>query len=172
MAENKKMMKNLWWIVPIFFLVVFLYKAFSTSEDLEGVQKISNLGNEHIVSIEAEHNPYNSNPPTSGPHTGNKAPWGVGTEIIPDEMQIHNLEDGGVIIQYNPEKISKDEMKQLEDIVRGSSRRNLIAAPRYDMEYNIALTAWNKLLSLDNVDELKIKAFINKFEGTDHHVRR
>ena len=171
MSKNKKMIKKLWWIIPTLLVVAFFYKVLSTSKNIEGMQKISNLGNEHIESLDALHKPYNSNPPTSGPHMGNIAPWGISTEIIPDELQVHNLEDGGVIIQYNPDKISKDDRDKLENIVRKNSGKNLISAPRYDMEYNIALTAWNKLLPLENFDEKKINAFIDKFEGLDHHVR-
>lgn len=155
----------------LILLGFFGYKSYSTPESLEGAQKVSNLGNQHIESPESEHIPYNSNPPTSGPHVGNIAEWGVSTEIIPDEIQVHNLEDGGVVIQYNPDKISKEEITALEEIVKTSSRQHLLLAPRYKMGYNIALTAWTRLLPLETVDEIKIKDFIDKFEGIDHHVR-
>jgi hypothetical protein len=35
----------------------------------------------------------------------------------------------------------------------------------------IALTAWQKLLMLDAVDAGKIRAFIERYEGIDHHPR-
>ena len=47
--------------------------------------------------------PYNSEPPTSGPHLPYIAPWGIHTRPIPNELQVHNLEDGGVMVQYNCE---------------------------------------------------------------------
>ena len=59
------------------------------------------LGNLHILTPEEPHTPYNSEPPTSGPHLPYLAPWGIHTEPISKELQVHNLEDGGVMVQYN-----------------------------------------------------------------------
>ena len=57
-------------------------------------------GAQHI-SVGAVHAPYNSNPPTSGPHYAQPAAWGVyGSELL-DEQVIHNLEHGGVWISYD-----------------------------------------------------------------------
>jgi len=132
-------------------------------------QKFPDMGNRHIGSVEATHESYNSNPPTSGPHVENIAPWGVSREIVPDELQVHNLEDGGIVIQYNPDKISGEEINQLEQIVNDSTRSHLLLAPRYEMEYKIVLTAWTRLLSLDSIDGVMIKEFIATYEGKDHH---
>ena len=44
------------------------------------------------------HERYNSLPPTSGPHYPFTAPWGISSEPIPEELQVHNLEHGGVFI--------------------------------------------------------------------------
>jgi len=142
----------------------------NSKPDILGVEKIANMGNRHIDTIDTEHETYNSNPPTSGPHVGSIASWGVHTEIIPDEKQIHNLEDGGVVVQYNPNVLPKTEWNVLEDVAMGAGRTHVIVAPRYDMEYVIALTAWNKLLPLDIVDSEKIQAFIRAYEGIDHHL--
>ena len=49
------------------------------------------------------HVPYNSDPPTSGPHLPHIAPWGVHTRPITRELQVHNLEDGGVVVNYKPQ---------------------------------------------------------------------
>ena len=40
---------------------------------------VPSLGNEHIPTAETPHVPYNSDPPTSGPHLPYIAPWGVHT---------------------------------------------------------------------------------------------
>ena len=44
---------------------------------------------------------YNSIPPTSGTHWAVPAEWGIYDEPVPNERQVHNLEHGGVMIQYN-----------------------------------------------------------------------
>jgi hypothetical protein len=170
MSKYKKLKGYIWWIIPI-ALVVWLFTSVLQSQGPEGVKKISNLGNEHIESIGTKHREYNTKPPTSGPHIGSIAPWGISKEAVPDEMQVHNLEDGGVMIQYHPEKVSEEEINKLESIVRSSSRTHLIVAPYSNMESKIALTAWNRLLPLEIVEEEKIKEFIVAYEGIDHHVR-
>ena len=118
-----------------------------------------------------DHIAYNSIPPTSGPHIGNIAPWGVHDEPIPNEMQVHNLEDGGVMVQYRADLVSSDQIKELTDIVAEVGRKHIIIAPYPDMEHTIAVTAWNRLLILEVVDADLIGEFIRKYEGLDHHVK-
>jgi len=147
-------------------------------------RSIPTLGNEHINSIRAPHIPYNTKPPTSGPHTHNVAKWGVYRQQVPDEIQVHNLEDGGVIIQYNC-KDCKDLVKKLEKIgwdylnkgkaekqEKGQSRyAHIIVGPYADMESKIALTAWGKIDQLDDFDEARIRRFVEAYIGIDHHPK-
>lgn len=112
----------------------------------------SNLGEgpgEKFASLEPNHlpegtpyNQYNSVPPTSGPHWGIPAPWGISTAPIPNERQVHNLEHGGVIIQYNSQ--NAELISQLEAFVKEQTNSPcyLILAPYPDMSYTIAATAW------------------------------
>ena len=165
-----KLKKYRGWVVSILVIVVIIGVAVRSTREPEGVVKFSNMGNKHLSALDEKHEPYNSNPPTSGPHVNNKAPWGVSKEILPKELQINNLEDGGVIIQYNPEKVTPEEITLLEKIVN-QKRESIIVAPYYDMEYKIALTAWNRLLPLENVEEKQIDVFIGRYAGKDHHVR-
>lgn len=62
-------------------------------------QKVPEMGRDHIA-VGTSHAPYNSNPPTSGPHYADTANWGVHQTTIQDEYLIHNLEHGGVIVHY------------------------------------------------------------------------
>jgi hypothetical protein len=75
------------------------YFAYRAVADLPGA-KFDDQGNAHIQMVTEAHPPYNSDPPTSGPHLPYIAPWGIHTEPIPRELQVHNLEDGGVVVQY------------------------------------------------------------------------
>lgn len=43
---------------------------------------------------------YNSFPPTSGPHHGQPAIWGSYDEPVEPIRLVHNLEHGGVVVQY------------------------------------------------------------------------
>ena len=60
---------------------------------------VPSLGNDHIPTSETPHVAYNSDPPTSGPHLPYIAPWGVHARPIAKELQVHNLEDGGVVVE-------------------------------------------------------------------------
>lgn len=44
---------------------------------------------------------YQHDPPASGPHWLNPAPWGVHDWVVPRSWWVHNLEHGGVVLLYN-----------------------------------------------------------------------
>ncbi len=112
------------------------------------------------------HPPYNSDPPTSGPHTPGLARWGTYTEPVPKEMQVHNLEDGGVVIQYSCQDCA-DLVKQLTAIAERYD--HIILAPYTGLDRKIALTAWGRIEKFDEFDEARIVKFIKAHIGVDHH---
>ncbi|HEX9758006.1 MAG TPA: DUF3105 domain-containing protein [Nitrospiria bacterium] len=156
-------------------LLIFLFLITSISksigaESVEGPgRSIPSQGNEHIASIGAPHDPYNSNPPTSGWHVGFVARWGIHSSPIPKELQVHNLEDGGVIIQYNCNNC--DELvSKLTKIAKKYNR--IVLAPYTDMKPLIALTAWGKIDELPEFDEKRIIRFVEAYIGVDHHPKK
>lgn len=138
------------------------------SREMPG-QRMEDLGNLHIPTADSPHRPYNSDPPTSGPHLPYLAAWGVHESPIPKELQVHNLEDGGVLVQYNctdcPELVAK-----LRDTV-GRYKNGVILAPYPGMDARIALTAWTRIDKFNEFDEARIVRFIEAHRGVDHHVR-
>ncbi len=134
--------------------------------DPEPGRAVPDLGNAHIQSPQKAE--YNSVPPTSGPHYEQLARWGIHTEPIPNELQVHNLEDGGVMVQYNCPEGCEDLIAQLANVV---SRYNdhVILAPYPEMETRIALTAWEWIDTLEEFDEGRITRFIETYQGIDHH---
>lgn len=132
-------------------------------------ERLPSLGNTHIVSINAPHLPYNSVPPTSGPHVGGKAPWGISDAQIPDELQLHNLEDGGVIIHYDAARVDESVRASLVKIVDGY-RDRVILEPYAGLTSPIVLTAWQRRMALETADEAAIQDFIRAYRGRDHHA--
>jgi hypothetical protein len=132
-------------------------------------QFVPSLGNAHIATPETPHAAYNSEPPTSGPHLPYIAPWGLHTKPIPKELQVHNLEDGGVVVQYRPDC----EAKVLEPLkaVVGRYRDRVLLAPYPGLDRCIALTAWTRVDKLDDFDERRVVRFIDAYRGIDHHPR-
>src|SRR5262249_42015627 len=133
--------------------------------NLPGVQ-FPDQGNLHVASPETPHEQYNSDPPTSGSHLPYIAPWGVHTRPIVRELQVHNLEDGGVVVQYNCE--CPDLVAKLKAIV-DKYDRHVILAPYPGMKPKIALTAWTRLDTMDELDEGRVTRFIEAYRGIDHH---
>jgi len=139
-------------------------------------------GNEHVDTLDQTHAPYNTVPPTSGPHMGALAPWGISAEPIPNEFQVHNLEDGGVVIQYDCPDDSCLELKtELTDFVtqlRADPKyTHLILAPYPGIRQTsasggkpVALTAWARILYLDGFDRQKMLEFIDAYINIDHHT--
>ena len=124
---------------------------------------------------------YNSFPPTSGCHAGRQTTYGVHEEPIPFEPQLHNLEHGGVIIQYRTsgvlgldENLSGELKSWVEDLRQQDPRycRLIVApypgkfqAPKVNpteaAEKVIALTSWGRIDLLDDYDRERIRGFID-----------
>ncbi len=151
--------------VTVLAATVVGYFAYRAQANLPGVQ-FADQGNLHVPSADTPHEQYNSDPPTSGPHLPYIAPWGVHTRSIVRELQVHNLEDGGVVVQYNCE--CPDLVAKLKAIVDKYDRQ-VILAPYPGMPHKIALTAWTRLDTLDELDESRIARFIEAYRGIDHH---
>ena len=84
---------------------------------------------------------WNSFPPTSGPHYGRAAVWGAYDEPLNQLQVVHNLEHGGVAIQYG-DKVPAETVAQLRSFY-GESPNGLLFAPLPKLGRDIALTVWN-----------------------------
>lgn len=104
---------------------------------------------------------YNSNPPTSGPHGPVPAPCGIHAEPVADIAQVHSLEHGAVIIQYDP-TLPAEDVESLRSLARDFGDWTMLA-PREGMPAPIALTAWGNRLLLEEVDEAAIRTFHQRF---------
>ena len=118
------------------------------------------------------HEPYNSNPPTSGPHA-EPVEAGFYDEAPPDENLVHNLEHGYVILWYDCTGLDQAQCDALKGQIKTvmdrastvgvfSRAKKLIAVPRAAMPMRLALTSWGRLLRLDSFDEAQINGFINR----------
>jgi Protein of unknown function (DUF3105) len=152
-------------VVALVVVVVVGYFAYRAVADLPGI-KMPDQGNRHLATATDPHDAYNSEPPTSGPHLSYIAPWGVHARPIVRELQVHNLEDGGVLVQYNCE--CPDLVEKLAAIVRKYDKF-VILAPYPGMKSRIALTAWTRIDAFDEFDERRVRRFIESYRGIDHH---
>jgi len=151
-----------------------IFKAPKTSQPDIG-QTFPDQGRQHIAEG-ATHPAYNSHPPTSGWHYAIWADWGVYKEELPQERLIHNLEHGGIVIQYkNPSSgqnlsdsaskptLDKTIIAKLEDLKKSEYQCKIVVAPYSKLDKNIAITAWRHLYKTDTYEEATIKAFIDRY---------
>ncbi len=142
--------------------------------------ELPDQGNLHLFALNQPHEPYNSSPPTSGPHMPSLLPPDIYPEQVPDEMQVHNLEDGFVNVQYDCPEGCLELVTQLTELVNeylaeGEGRVLMgpyegITDPETEQRHRIALTAWTRLEVFDDFDAERIHSFIDAYRGLDHHV--
>jgi hypothetical protein len=108
---------------------------------------------------------YPSYPPTSGQHSDSPSTWGPHTEPVVDELAVHNLEHGGVVLSYN--NIPADDLVKIRALYDTYPRDQynevkLLIRP-YDKiaPGSIVLTAWNWIDELTAYDEARVKAFMS-----------
>ena len=127
------------------------------------------------IEIDEQHEPYNSDPPTSGPHYVQPAEAGFYEEALPDEQLVHNLEHGYVIIWYNCAGLGDSNCQTLKTKIKTvmdnakpialTGTKKLIAVPRPDMDALIVLTSWGRVDRLTSFNEAEIMEYINDFRN-------
>ncbi|MCY4109063.1 MAG: DUF3105 domain-containing protein [Chloroflexi bacterium] len=125
---------------------------------------IENVDSELIEDIDSPHEPYSSIPPTSGAHVASGAAWGVHSDPIPNEVQVANLLDGGVIVQYNcvAGTAECDELvNALTAVYERYPGAKIILAPGPAIaDARVALTALNRLEKMKSYRERPVVDFI------------
>jgi hypothetical protein len=84
---------------------------------------------------------YNSFPPTTGTHFQFPAKFNLYTIELPQLVVVHNLEHGGVAVQYGS-KVPAATVAKIKQWYLGDTNA-LLVAPLAKLGNRIALTAWN-----------------------------
>jgi hypothetical protein len=110
---------------------------------------------------------YNSFPATSGPHAHQTIIWDIYTEPLPEFNLVHNLEHGGIVVQFG-ESVSADDVEALFGWYVGSPD-GLVVAPLPELGDKVAATAWQHLLTCTGFDEGALTAFRDayRFNGPE-----
>lgn len=164
------------WIVSLSGLLLLVgvgYWAYGLWTSGSPGEFVPSLGNRHVGPFEVGLTTYNSDPPTSGPHLPSIARWGVHENPIPKELQVHNLEDGGVAVQYNCPQTSQECRTMVEKLAQIVRRYDhIVLAPYPGMSHKIALTAWSRIDKFNEFDEARIVRFIDTYIHIDHHPQK
>jgi hypothetical protein len=109
---------------------------------------------------------YPSYPPTSGIHAPSPTNWGVHTEPVPDEVAVHNLEHGGVVVSHN--NISADDLAKLTALLTTYPKDQYNSVKLLIRPYDkvpagtFTLTAWNWVdEGLTAYDDARVRAFLD-----------
>lgn len=129
----------------------------------------ANGGQQHIETGTSG-GPYSSTPAASGPHWPQPLGWGIYSTAVPQEPVIHNLEHGGIVVWYQADQVSAEQIEELEAWTRswnGSERYKVLVAPwgEGDFGHPMAILAWTWLLNLDEVDTNLMDAFVDQHYG-------
>ena len=129
----------------------------------ERLQSPAVLPSDHIAPPERA--TYNTNPPTSGKHYNAAGAGPITTGIhrsaVQYEGSVHNLEHGHIVIYYK-ESVGPAVANTLAEVVRADSRWRLLA-PNPDMPFQVAFTAWGKLIGCNEPREAGLKALGDHF---------
>ena len=114
---------------------------------------------------------WNSFPATSGPHYQVPVIWGIYTEPVRQIQQIHNLEHGGVVIQYGS-KVPRSDVDKITSFYRSSDNAMLVA-PFPKLGNKIALEAWTYLGTLTHFDKNAFTKFRDalRYHGPEHYPK-
>ncbi len=109
---------------------------------------------------------YSTVPPTSGRHWGAWSDCGFYNHPLPDELLVHNLEHGNIIVSYNLD--GDAEVAELRAAVEAiplareyAIVRRYLAIP----EGMVALTTWGVLDRMEGVDPARIARFFADYPG-------
>jgi hypothetical protein len=138
-----------------------------TPEELVNVETFGDMGGGHLAAGETPPD-YNSSPPTSGRHSPTAAQCGIYASEVPDSIQVHNLEHGTVIIQYQPD-LPETEVELLRGYAR-SKPGHILVATRSDLSDAVVVTSWRRMLRLDSVDLDTIDVYYGRFVRTGPEV--
>ncbi len=140
-------------------------------------QAYDDLGNFHLDDPSQPHEPYNSAPPSSGPHLGVLARWGVHDDPIPPELFVHNLEDGGIVIAYDCPQACPEFTGGLASLVETIGEGALLTPYEGIIDadgvaHRGAAVAWTRVFYFDDLDPEtldEVGVFVDLYKGVDHH---
>lgn len=117
--------------------------------------------------------PYNSDPPTSGPHYASDLRAGFYEQSDlssfpenPEGYLVHNLEHGYVIFWYNCALLTEQECSDFKDQIRtvmnDFNEVKVIAFPWETIDVPVVMTSWGKMQRMEEFDAQLAARFIER----------
>jgi hypothetical protein len=93
-----------------------------------------------ITTPEGTSKQWNTVPPSSGPHYAVPAVWGIYDEPVNQAQLVHNLEHGGVAIEYG-DKVPSETIPKLKTFAQRKPRGTILT-PYPPLGNKVAIVAW------------------------------
>ncbi len=128
-------------------------------EGIDGVEAYEIDDNSHVEgSVD-----YDQSPPVAGPHN----PVWVNCDFyrgeVPNENAVHTLEHGVVWITYGD--VDDDTLEDLDDLAGDNDR--LLVSEYPDQDAPLVLTAWNRQMAVEDLDDDRAEVFVATYTGED-----
>lgn len=130
-----------------------------------GVERVACKSANHVAT--GTKVAYESDPPLSGEHYSTWVNPGFYSEAKQKELLVHSLEHGYVVIYYNQQKLSAEQLKAVRTVAEKYKGNwdGVVAIPRDDAQYALILTAWEHALRLPEFDQARLDSFVDAFRG-------
>jgi len=134
------------------------------------LQTFDALEARHVEELPDDYE-YNSMPATSGLHNPTTAIWNLYDQPVPQINYVHNLEHGGIVVQYGSE-VQAADIAALGDWYAQGTRGLIVARLDPDFEEEdaaladqIVATSWTHMLRCGSFDEEQLDDFIADYRG-------
>jgi Protein of unknown function (DUF3105) len=133
------------------------------------LQTFDALEASHVQELPADYE-YNSTPPTSGLHNNQTAIWNLYDQPVPSINYVHNLEHGGVVVQYGSE-IPDAAVADIGSWYNEDTRGLIVAPLAQDVEEEanladkVVLTSWTHMMTCTTFDEDAFDQFVDDYRG-------
>jgi hypothetical protein len=114
---------------------------------------------------------YNSIPATSGFHNAQTAIWNLYDQPVPQINYVHNMEHGGMVIQYGSE-VSDADVASIGEWYQQDTRGLIVAPLSEEMEEEdpaladkIVANAWTHMMKCTTYDESALDEFSDRYRG-------
>ena len=150
-----------WSVISVVTVGLIAFFAFRPlPEELAAVELFADQGGGHLQPGESPPE-YNSNPATSGRHNPSPTQCGIYTDEVPDQVLIHNMEHGTVVIHHAPD-LDQAEIDSLHDYARSKSS-HILVYPREGLSDPVVVTSWRRMLRMDSADVDTIDLYYDQF---------
>jgi Protein of unknown function (DUF3105) len=124
----------------------------------------------HVEELPGDYE-YNSIPATSGLHYPVPAIWNLYDQPVPQINYVHNLEHGGMVVQYGSE-VSDEDVASLASWYQQDPRGLLVAPLAEELEKEdptladtIVATSWTHMMRCGAFDEDALDDFSDSYRG-------